>query len=131
MAQDFPRPELVRRQQRDGARYFGPYKGATAVREVLDVVRMVFPVRTCTRAIDPGRPRRPCVHHEIGQCLAPCAGKVTREAYHEVLEKVVEFLSAATSRCCATCARAWTRPRAPSTTSAPPSTATASARWRP
>ena len=63
MAQDFPRPELVRRQQRDGARYFGPYKGATAVREVLDVVRMVFPVRTCTRAIDPGRPRRPCVHH--------------------------------------------------------------------
>ena len=93
MAQDFPRPELVRRQQRDGARYFGPYKGATAVREVLDVVRMVFPVRTCTRAIDPGRPRRPCVHHEIGQCLAPCAGKVTREAYHEVLEKVVEFLS--------------------------------------
>ena len=93
MAQDFPRPELVRRQQRDGARYFGPYKGATAVREVLDVVRMVFPVRTCSRAIDPGRPRRPCVHHEIGQCLAPCAGKVTREAYHEVLEKVVEFLS--------------------------------------
>ena len=93
MAQDFPRPELVRRQQRDGARYFGPYKGATAVREVLDVVRMVFPVRTCTRAIDPGRPRRPCVHHEIGQCLAPCAGKVTREVYHEVLEKVVEFLS--------------------------------------
>ena len=93
MAQDFPRPELVRRQQRDGARYFGPYKGATAVREVLDVVRMVFPVRTCSRAIDPGRPCRPCVHHEIGQCLAPCAGKVTREAYHEVLEKVVEFLS--------------------------------------
>ena len=77
LAQDYPRLELVRRQARDGARYFGPYKGATAVREVLDVARMVFPIRTCNRVIRPEKPQRPCVHHEIGQCLAPCAGLTT------------------------------------------------------
>ena len=91
--QDFPRVELVRRQENDRARYFGPYKGATAVREVLDVVRMVFPVRTCNRTMDPRRPQRPCVHHQIGQCLAPCAGLTTREEYHAVLQQVIEFLS--------------------------------------
>ena len=93
LAQDYPRLELVRRQARDGARYFGPYKGATAVREVLDVARMVFPIRTCNRVIRPEKPQRPCVHHEIGQCLAPCAGLTTREEYHAVLERAMEFLS--------------------------------------
>ena len=48
LSQDYPRLELVRRQSRDGARYFGPYKGATAVREVLDVARMVFPSAPAT-----------------------------------------------------------------------------------
>ena len=93
LAQDYPRLELVRKQARDGARYFGPYKGATAVREVLDVARMVFPIRTCNRVIRPEKPQRPCVHHEIGQCLAPCAGLTTREEYHAVLERAMEFLS--------------------------------------
>ena len=93
LSQDYPRLELVRRQARDGARYFGPYKGATAVREVLDVARMVFPIRTCNRVIRPEKPQRPCVHHEIGQCLAPCAGLTTPEEYHAVLARAMEFLS--------------------------------------
>ena len=93
LAQDYPRLELVRRQARDGARYFGPYKGATAVREVLDVARMVFPIRTCNRVIRPEKPQRPCVHHEIGQCLAPCAGLTTPGEYHAVLARAMEFLS--------------------------------------
>ncbi|HIU33180.1 MAG TPA: excinuclease ABC subunit UvrC [Candidatus Pullichristensenella excrementigallinarum] len=90
--EDFPRVELVRRQTNDGAKYFGPYQGATAVREVLDVVRMVFPIRTCKRAIRPDKPERPCVHHQVGQCLAPCAGLVSREEYHALLDRVMEFL---------------------------------------
>ena len=93
LREDFPRVELVRRQEKDGARYFGPYQGATVVREVLDVVRMVFPIRTCARAIRPDRPQRPCVHHQIGQCLAPCAGKVSKEEYHALIQQVVEFLN--------------------------------------
>ena len=66
----------MRRQGKDGARYFGPYMGATVVREMLDVVRTLFPIRTCNRAIRPDKPQRPCVHYEIGQCMAPCAGLV-------------------------------------------------------
>ena len=92
MRKDFPRVELVRRMARDGAKYFGPFQGATVVREVLDVVRMVFPIRTCTRAIDPAKPVRPCVHYEIGQCLAPCAGKVSAEEYRALMNRVAEFL---------------------------------------
>ena len=92
MRKDFPKVELVRRMNRDGAKYFGPYQGATVVREVMDVVRMVFPIRTCNRVIDPTKPVRPCVHHQIGQCLAPCAGKVSAEEYKALIQRVVDFL---------------------------------------
>ena len=91
--EDFPRPELVRRQLKDGARYFGPYQGATVVREVLDVVRATFPIRSCGWRIDPNKPRRPCVYHQIGQCRAPCAGLVSREDYAEIVARVIDFLS--------------------------------------
>ena len=91
--EDFPRPELVRRQARDGARYFGPYQGATVVREVLDVVRSVFPIRSCSQAIRPDKPRRPCMYHQIGQCAAPCAGRITREEYAKTVQGVMDFLS--------------------------------------
>ncbi len=89
----FPRVTLVRRQAKDGARYFGPYIGAEAVREVLEVLRETFPLRTCARPPDPENPRRPCVHHEIGRCLAPCAGLSTEAAYREVVHEVIQFLS--------------------------------------
>jgi len=93
LSDDFPRIELARRQERDGARYFGPYRGATVVREVMDVLHMIYPLRTCAHAINPLKPRRPCVHHQIGQCLAPCAGKVTKEEYRAELSKALDFLN--------------------------------------
>lgn len=89
---DFPRPELVRKQAKDGAKYFGPFQGATVVREVLDVVRSVFPIRTCNWSINPDKPRRPCVYHQIGQCKAPCAGLVSKEEYAGIMRRVVDFL---------------------------------------
>jgi excinuclease ABC subunit C len=92
-AQDFPRIEFVRRTQRDGAKYFGPYLGATSVREVLDLLRQIYPLRTCSLSLPDGKSHRPCIQHEIGNCLAPCAGKVSREDYHEVLRQVLRFLS--------------------------------------
>ena len=93
LRQDYPRIELARRQERDGARYFGPYRGATVVREVMDVLNMLYPLRTCAHVIRPDKPRRPCVHHQIGRCMAPCAGNITREQYHEELDKALEFLN--------------------------------------
>ncbi len=93
LREDFPRVDLARRQERDGARYFGPYQGATVVREVLDVVRMVFPIRVCKRALNPDKPLRPCVHHQVGQCPAPCAGLISGEDYRQTILKVIDFLN--------------------------------------
>ena len=92
LKQDFPRPELVRKQAKDGAKYFGPFQGATIVREVLDVVRTVFPIRSCNWTINPDKPRRPCMYHQIGECKAPCAGLISKEEYARIMQGVVEFL---------------------------------------
>ena len=92
VTQDYPRVELVRRVQKDRARYFGPYMGATGVREVLDVLRGLFPLRTCAQPIRPGTTRRPCLHHQVGECLAPCAGLTTPEEYGRVVQEVIDFL---------------------------------------
>ena len=91
--QDYPRVELVRRVGKDKAKYFGPYMGATGVREVLDVLRGLFPLRTCAQAIKPGMNKRPCLHHQLGECLAPCAGRTTPEEYGKVVAEVIDFLN--------------------------------------
>lgn len=91
----FPRLTLARNMddQRAGVKYFGPYIGATAVRQVMDEVRRFFPLRTCNLRFPVKSPRRPCVHHQIGQCLAPCAGGVSEEAYRAILARVIDFLN--------------------------------------
>ncbi|MBO4298015.1 MAG: excinuclease ABC subunit UvrC [Clostridia bacterium] len=92
MSEPFPTVDLTRRSAKDGAKYFGPFMSATVVREMLDVVRTVFPIRTCSRVIGDGKVYRPCVHYEIGQCHAPCAGRISPEDYHEIMKRVMEFL---------------------------------------
>ena len=89
----FPRVTIARRMQKDGAQYFGPYIGAAAVRDVLEVLRKAFPIRTCDKKLPLSRPIRPCVNHEIGRCLAPCAGKCTQEEYARVIDGVIAFLN--------------------------------------
>ena len=93
MAEPFPRVEVVRRVERDGARYFGPYMGTTGVNQVLAALRELFPLRTCAGHIDPAEKRRPCLHYQVGECLAPCAGRVTPEAYGAQVQEVCDFLS--------------------------------------
>ena len=92
MRQPFPRLELCRRMEKDGAKYFGPYIGANAVRQVIEAVRDVFPVRSCRQALPAKSPKRPCMNHDIGRCMAPCAGLCTEEAYREMMEGVLSFL---------------------------------------
>ncbi len=93
LREPFPAVELRREQAKDGARYFGPYVGAAAVREVLDISRMLFPIRHCTKPLKPGMKARPCLHHQVGQCLAPCAGLVDEAAYGAEIKKLIHFLS--------------------------------------
>ena len=89
----FPRVTIARRMQKDEAQYFGPYIGAAAVRDALEVLRKAFPLRTCDKKLPLARPIRPCVNHEIGRCLAPCAGKCTQEEYRQVIDGVISFLN--------------------------------------
>ena len=92
MRQPFPRLELCRKMEKDGAKYFGPYIGANAVRQVIEAVRDVFPIRSCKQVLPPKKPKRPCMNYDIGRCMAPCAGKCTEEAYREMMEGVLSFL---------------------------------------
>src|SRR5579863_10200537 len=87
----FPRVVFTRMVRNDGARYFGPYTNAHGLRELIDLVRLVFPLRTCREPID-GRRKRPCLQYHIKRCLAPCVGYQTEEDYDRTIDEVVLFL---------------------------------------
>jgi len=89
--EDFPRLSIVRRVQKDGAAYYGPYTPAGALRETLKVIRRVFPLATCDIDID-GKAERACIEFEIKRCMAPCIGNQTRDEYHELVRQVRMFL---------------------------------------
>jgi len=88
----FPRVLFTRVVKNDGARYFGPYTNAHGLRELIDLVRLVFPLRTCPEPID-GRRRRPCLQYHIKRCLAPCVGYQSQDDYDGMIEEVVLFLA--------------------------------------
>jgi excinuclease ABC subunit C len=87
----FSRVVFTRMVKDDGARYFGPYTNAHGLRELLDLVRLVFPLRTCREPID-GRRKRPCLQYHIKRCLAPCVGYQSEEEYDRMIDEVVLFL---------------------------------------
>ncbi|HEY6487164.1 MAG TPA: excinuclease ABC subunit UvrC [Candidatus Cybelea sp.] len=87
----FPRVVFTRMIRNDGARYFGPYTNAHGLRELIDLVRLVFPLRTCREPID-GRRKRPCLQYHIKRCLAPCVGYQSEEDYDRTIDEVVLFL---------------------------------------
>jgi excinuclease ABC subunit C len=87
----FPRLSIVRRVQKDGALYYGPYTPANALRETLKIIKQVFPLATCTIDID-GTADRACIEFEIKRCMAPCTGNQTREEYHQIVRQVRQFL---------------------------------------
>jgi excinuclease ABC subunit C len=89
--EDFPRIYATRRMEQDGGRYYGPFASVAAVHHTLDLLRKLFPYRTCNREIT-GQDRRPCLYYHIGRCLGPCIGKVDRSEYRAVIEHVSKFL---------------------------------------
>ena len=91
VTQDFPRLEIVRRYKKDGAKYFGPYSNARAVRETIRQIHRLFPLRRCSDSVMRNR-SRPCLYHQMGQCGGPCAGMVDPAAYHEMVDQVVMVL---------------------------------------
>jgi excinuclease ABC subunit C len=93
---DFPRVMFTRERHRRGVVYFGPYANAKKVRETLDVLNRVFRFRPC-EGPQPGRHSGiPCLDYHIDRCLAPCVNYVSKEAYREIIDGVVDFLSGET-----------------------------------
>lgn len=90
--EDFPKIETTRLIRKDGARYFGSYTKPADVRKSIEVLRKIFPVRTCNRKIEPDAPQRPCLFYHIGLCSAPCAGKISKESYGEIVREACRFL---------------------------------------
>jgi excinuclease ABC subunit C len=87
----YPRIEIVRRAGKDGARYFGPFTSALAARETWKLLHRAFPLRRCADKAMKNRVR-PCLYHHMGQCLAPCTGKVGEEEYLRQAEGAVRVL---------------------------------------
>jgi excinuclease ABC subunit C len=87
----WPRVTITRRVEDDGARYFGPYASAGSVRRTLDVVKKLFPWRSCTKEIT-GTDPRPCLDYYIKRCIAPCTAFCTPEEYREVIDQTILFL---------------------------------------
>ncbi len=88
---EWPRVTITRRVEDDGARYFGPYASAGSVRRTLDVVKKLFPWRSCTKEIT-GNDPRPCLDYFINRCIAPCTAYCTKEEYDEVIRETILFL---------------------------------------
>lgn len=93
MNEDFPRILMTRRVEKDGAKYFGPYTSVFAVRETIDLVKKLFPIKTCNKVLprDAGK-SRPCLNYYIYQCLGPCQGNVKRDEYRAFMQDICNFL---------------------------------------
>jgi len=88
----FPKIELTRIIKKDGSRYFGAYTKAADARKSLEVLRKIFPLRTCNRQIKEGDNQRPCLFYHIKLCSAPCAGLISNEEYREIAREACRFL---------------------------------------
>ena len=91
--EDFPRIYVTRRQQRDGAKYYGPYADVGAMHDTVKLLRSMFPLRTCRKM----NPDRPCLNYHIKRCLAPCAGYVSRKEYGNMIKSVCMVLDGRTT----------------------------------
>jgi len=94
LAEDFPRVERTRKLPADGSRYFGPYASASSVDEAMNLIRRLFPFRTCTLDIHEGRKaiERPCLLYHIKRCQAPCVGYIGKADYREQIGQIERFL---------------------------------------
>ncbi|MEW2164069.1 excinuclease ABC subunit UvrC [Streptomyces sp. NPDC007084] len=98
MNEEFPRVQVMRGHKKKGVRYFGPYGHAWAIRDTVDLLLRVFPVRTCSAGVfkNATRTGRPCLLGYIGKCSAPCVGRVSPEEHRELAEEFCDFMAGRT-----------------------------------
>ena len=100
MQEEFPRATVMRGERKRGVRYFGPYPQAWAIRETVDLLLRVFPVRSCSSGVfrDAQRSGRPCLLGYIDRCCAPCVGRVSAAEHREVAERFVDFMAGSSQK---------------------------------
>lgn len=93
--EDYPRVLKVRKVIRDKAKYFGPYTNVEAVNDTLEVIRNIYPIRTCNIDIERAIRNnvRPCLNLHIKRCVGPCTGNISKEEYNKMIEEILLFLS--------------------------------------
>jgi len=90
----YPRVLFTRKVLKDKSKYFGPYTNVTAIKDILDLLRRIYKIRTCNRNLpkDIGK-ERPCLYYHMGQCDAPCQGYISEEEYRANINETIEFLN--------------------------------------
>ena len=91
---DFPRVEIARKMKKKAnVKYYGPFRAAHSIHKLIETLGDVFPIRTCKKDLKEGVPNgRPCLNYQIGRCLGPCLGNVTKEEYAQVMKQVSNLL---------------------------------------
>lgn len=90
----YPRVIKTRRVLKDGAKYFGPYPSGYAVNDTLEIIRNLYPIRTCNLSLSGNKDiNRPCLNYYIDRCLAPCQGNVDPRKYSEMIDEIIMFLN--------------------------------------
>src|SRR4051794_12944066 len=100
VGEEFPRAQVMRGSKRKGVRYFGPYSHAWAIRETLDQLLRVFPIRSCSAGVfkRAGQMGRPCLLGYIDKCSAPCVGRISAEDHRVLVDDLCAFLAGDTAR---------------------------------
>lgn len=93
--EDYPRVLKVRRILKDKAKYFGPYSNVSAVNDTIDIIRNIYPIRTCNIDMDKAfkSGMRPCLNYHIKKCIGPCTGMVSKKEYMNMIDEILLFLS--------------------------------------
>ncbi len=90
----YPRVLFARRMKKDKAKYFGPYTSAGAVKDVIELVRKLYQVRSCSRVLPRDcKKERPCLYYHMKQCNAPCQGNISQEEYAKNIDEALRFLN--------------------------------------
>lgn len=96
--ESFPRISIARKPKKDGAKYFGPYIGAGSVKQVLELLQRLYPIRNCKLSLPLKAPCRPCLQYQLGACPAPCARLIDEEGYKKIALELQDFLNGNTSK---------------------------------
>lgn len=87
----YPKITLTRHHEKDGAKYYGPYTNVTALKEILKMFRKLYGYRTCNKKLDGQSVERPCLYHQVGECMGPCSGNVDPEEYRKGIDEIAGF----------------------------------------